>query len=709
MLTEKPFKRIPAVLLSAVLVSAATAQEPDQAGEVQGDDAAVPEILVSDRYLSLEKVNSVKTPTPIINVPQSVSIITQPEIQAQGIKDLRNIVDYTVGVNTSQGEGHRDSVVFRGVRSTADFYVDGVRDDVQYYRPLYNVEQVEILRGPNALLFGRGGTGGVLNRVMKKGEIGETFTGYNASVDTYGEHDLAIDTNYAIGDSAAFRLNAYYAGLNNHRDFYDGDRVGLNPTARFELGPATTIDLAYEYINHERFVDRGIPTGSNGKPVRAFDDIVFGDPEMNETDLEAHVFRATLQHEFLENLKGNFNVSWGDYDKVYENFYASGYDQRNTPGVVTLDGYIDSTDRQNLVFSTNLVGEFETGSIRHTVLLGGEYIDTSSDQDRFNAFWNTTADDNEVFAITDPLNLRGGVGINAAGVRTSNSYTTDLNDDTRVDIEVYSVYLQNQIEVTDWLQLVGGGRFDSFEIDVFNVPANERRNRTDDQVSPRGGVILKPMENISVYGSYSESFLPRSGEQFDNIDGGADDLDPDTFETMEGGIKWDIVPTMSFTAAYFRNEQTRTERDNTTGENFEVRGLEVEGLEVQLQGQLFERAYIRTGYTWMDGETAAGADPREIPDNMFFFWGTYEVSERLGVGLGVTHQASSLINDGGSEKLPGYTRVDAMAYYDITSRIRAQVNIENLTDETYFPNAHSTHQATVGQPIHALFSLIGTF
>ena len=693
--------------MSAVMMASAVAAQQMDATEGQAGD--VPEVLVVERYLSLEKVNSVKTPTPIINVPQSLSIITQQEIQTQGIKDIRNIVDYTAGVSTSQGEGHRDAVVFRGVRSTADFFVDGVRDDVQYYRPLYNVEQVEILRGPNALLFGRGGTGGVLNRVMKKGVIGETFTGYNASVDTYGEYDLSFDTNYALNDSAAFRLNGYYAGLNNHRDFYDGDRIGLNPTARFDLGAATTVDVSYEYINHERFIDRGIPTGVDGKPIEAFDDIVFGDPELNETDIEAHVFRGTIQHEFLETLKGNFNVFYGDYDKVYGNFYASAYDQVNTPDVVTLDGYVDSTDRQNLVLSTNLVGEFQTGGITHTVLLGGEYIDTSSDQDRFNAFWDTTADDNEVFRITDPLNLRGGVGINAAGMRTTNNFATDLNDDTRVDINVYSVYIQNQIEVTDWLQLVGGGRFDSFEIDVFNVVADEQRGRTDSEFTPRGGLIIKPMENVSIYGSFSESFLPRSGEQFDNIDGGADDLEPDKFETWEGGVKWDILQTMSFTAAYFQNEQTRAERDNTTGENFEVRGFEVEGLELQFQGQIFDRAYVRAGYTWMDGETATGLEPREIPENMFFFWGTYQVSDRMGVGIGVTHQDETLINDGAIQKLPSYTRVDAMAYYDITSKLRAQVNLENLTDTTYFPNAHSTHQVTVGQPINALFSIIGTF
>ena len=193
------------------------------------------EIIVQGNHLYSDQVNALKVPTPIIDVPQSLSIVTAEDITKRAYNNIGQIIDYTPGVNTSQGEGHRDAVVFRGVRSTADFYLDGVRDDVQYYRSLYNLEQVEILRGPNALLFGRGGTGGLLNRVTKKGQIGEQFTGYKASVNTFGAFDVAVDSNFEISDTSAFRVNAYYESLNNHRDFFDGDRFGINPTARFEL------------------------------------------------------------------------------------------------------------------------------------------------------------------------------------------------------------------------------------------------------------------------------------------------------------------------------------------------------------------------------------------------------------------------------------------------------------------------------------------
>jgi catecholate siderophore receptor len=240
-----------------------------------------PNIIVTGDVLYSNKMNALKTPTPIIDVPQSLSITTADQIIRQGFDSVGDIVLYTPGVTNSQGEGHRDAVVFRGVRSTADFFVDGVRDDVEYYRGLYNLEQVEILRGPNALLFGRGGTGGILNRVTKKGVVGETFVGYRASADTLGAYDIWADLNIATGENSALRINAAYESLNNHRDLFQGDQYSFNPTFHAELGARTTIDLSYEYLNHERFIDRGIPTDDNGNPVRRLRDITFGDPDNN--------------------------------------------------------------------------------------------------------------------------------------------------------------------------------------------------------------------------------------------------------------------------------------------------------------------------------------------------------------------------------------------------------------------------------------------
>ena len=237
-------------ILSLVLPCAALAQ-------VDGEDSAqsMEEVVVSGQFLYSDTVNALKTPTPILDVPQSLSLMTADDIRDRGFNSVGEIVAYMPGVTTSQGEGHRDAVVFRGVRSTADFYIDGVRDDVQYYRPLYNLEQVEVLRGPNALLFGRGGTGGVLNRVTKKAVLDRQFTQAVFNIDSLGEMGGQLDYNTGLSDSTAFRLNAMVERLENHRDYYDGDRlvstlhcISRRRTVRSTspMSTSTTSDLSTE-------------------------------------------------------------------------------------------------------------------------------------------------------------------------------------------------------------------------------------------------------------------------------------------------------------------------------------------------------------------------------------------------------------------------------------------------------------------------------
>lgn len=673
----------------------------------------IEEVTVEGKYLSINEVNSIKAPTPIIDVPQSLSIITADQITERGITSIGDIIDYTPGVNTSQGEGHRDSVVFRGVRSTADFYMDGNRDDVQYYRGLYNIEQVEILRGPNALLFGRGGTGGILNRVSKKAQLDQQFTGYKTTLDTFSGFGAEIDTNFATSDTSAVRINAMYERLDNHRDFFDGDRIGFNPTARFELGSNTILDLSYEYVDHERFIDRGIPTGADGRPVEALEDFVFADPELNQTTLDAHTLRAAVQHNFSDSVKGNFSAFYGDYDKVYENFYAANYSQDDN--TVQLDGYVDETDRQNLILSTNLVAEFYTADIGHTLILGGEYIDTSSDQFRLNPVFDTTGNDREWFDIARPLDLTGGTGVNANDLPTSYSFTA-LNDDTRVSIDVMSFYVQDQIEVSEQLDILIGARFDSFDISVFNADPDvlETRSRKDEEVSPRAGLIYKPKENISIYASYSESFLPRSGEQFANINGDNNVLAPNTFTNQEVGVKWDFSHGLSLTAAFFENEQSSPQAADNDPATLDVIDSQIDGFELQLSGRVTDVWSLSVNYSNLDGEIVdrngpTGRTPREIPENTFSIWNTYQVNEALGLALGATYQDESFINNGNTAVLPSYTRIDAAIYYDVSEDLRIQLNVENLTDELYFPNAHSTHQATVGAPVNALLTVTGKF
>ena len=639
----------------------------------------VEELQVKGNVLFKDQVNSMKPPVPIINVPQTVTIVTDEDIRKQGFRQIGDIVRYTPGVNTSQGEGHRDAVVFRGVRSTADFYLDGMRDDVQYYRSLYNLEQVEILRGPNALLFGRGGTGGIINRVTKKATVGEVFGSVDAGFDSFGAFDVAGDYNMATGNNSALRINFHTDDLANHRDFFEGERYGINPTVKIQVDDATTIDLSYEYADHERFIDRGIPTANN-KPVESLKDVVFGVEGLNLQTLEASILRGSLAHDYSDTGKFNMSITSSDFKKMYKNLYAAGYDaDANT---VKLDGYLDPTERQNLIVSANVVNEFSNGSSSGTLLVGLEFVDTDNKNYRYNTFFNNRAGkdageptDQQIFNITRPLNIAK----TSTGLDSTVDYTTDLKSSSESDLTVTSFYLQGDIDFSDsWKMIIGG-------------------------------IVFKPRDEVSIYYSMSQSFLPRSGEQYKKLDASGAALDPDVYKNTEFGYKYDINDALTFTAAIFDSESTRAEKDNETGEMNEIRGLEVEGYEVELSGDIDDQNNLTFGYTSLDGVTSKGTkQPRELPNQMLSLWYSYQANETFGFGLGVTHQAESFIKDttNGSTgpALPDYTRVDFALHINASDNDVVRVHIENLTDELYFPHSHSTHQASVGESLSARVS-----
>jgi len=672
---------------------------------INADDSEnVEEIIVKGNVLYADQVNALKTPVPVLDVPQTVSIITDDDIRKQGFRQIGDIIRYTPGVNTSQGEGHRDAVVFRGVRSTADFFQDGNRDDVQYYRSLYNVEQVEVLRGPNALLFGRGGTGGVINRVSKKAVLGERFGSVDFGLDSFGANDLVLEYNVQNGKNSALRFIMHSDSLDNHRDYYDGDRLGINPTLKVKINNRTTLDISYEHADHERYIDRGIPT-ENGEPVKRFKDITFGGSNgENLTTLEADILRATVSTEFSDTSKANLSVVSSEFKKMYKNYYASAYETGAT--VVTMDGYLDPTERENTIISGNLVNEIVIGSATHTLLFGAEIIDTTNNNHRYNTYWSTTQDDKEVFNISRPMDF----SVNSAGVSTSNDFTADLKSKTRSDIEVISFYFQDQIDLSDNLKLMLGGRYDTFDITVTDIKNSSEQSREDKEFSLRAGIVYKPNPNTSWYYSYSQSFLPRSGEQFKALSASNAALDPDVYESSEFGVKVAILDALSFTAAYFESEQTIATRDSVSGETNEIIGLQVDGMELEIKGKLNEKMNVVFGYTSMDGKTSSGGEPREIPDNMLSLFTTYEASDKFGWALGLTRQGDSIIGNNNPDRiLPEYTRIDAGAYYQINDDLSIQMNLENLTDKLYFPHAHSSHQVSVGEPRNLRLSIRKTF
>lgn len=719
-------KFLSAASIMVLAISAGPAFAANEAlDEANYDDQN--EIIVTgekDGYVAISSAG-LKTGTPLLDTPQTVSAVTREQLDDQALQDIGDILRYTPGTSIGQGEGNRDQITIRGQNTTADFFVDGIRDDVQYFRPLYNLERVEIHKGPNAMIFGRGGGGGIINRVTKSPISGETFGSTTASVDSFGAFYLSGDVNAAIADNAAFRINGLYEEFNNHRDFFDGRRFAINPTIGAELSDQSRILLSYEYVDDDRSVDRGNPAelrvdgdacsfDSPCGPLRGFRDTLFGFDGTNKTTLQAHIVKLRVEHDFSDTLRFNATTLYADYDKLYRNVYpvdAILADPINGPAVdsITLDGYNDTTDRENFITQGNLLWTGETGNIGHTLLLGYEIGQQQSANARQDIFFAQTSDDQITIPLTDPI--------------AQPAFSFPAPTRNRVsDLKFFSLYIQDQISISDRFEIVGGVRFDSFDIDVNDIQDNVRLNRTDDKFSPRIGLIYKPQENISLYASYSKSFLPRSGDQFltltptvgDTL--GTVDLEPESFENYEIGVKWDITPSLNLTTALFRlDRDNQATLLNNQGDTT-LSGSRTEGVEIQLVGRVTDKLQINAGYSYLDGQqrnedTVAGQDLSlfQVPEHMASLWTKYDFTDKFAAGLGITHQSSQFATNDNTVRIPAYTRVDAALYYTVNEQFKIQLNVENLFDETYFPSVHNNDNITTGEPINGRLTATFSF
>jgi catecholate siderophore receptor len=452
-----------------------------------------------DSYAENDGSTGTKTPTAIIDVPQTITFVTDDQLEDQSIRQLAEALRYVPGISLETGEGHRDEIFIRGQETTADFYLDGLRDDAQYYRSLYNVERVEVLKGANALIFGRGGGGGVVNRVSKQARLNGFSTEFDGSLDSYGAFSIGGDVNARLSEPAAVRINATYEEFDNNRDFYEGRFIGIAPTATIELGPDTRLITSYSYDDDRRLVDRGNPSNAGG-PLRGFRDTLFGDPDFNTTRSKVHIARTRLEHEFAPGLSANASLQYADYDKAYANILPRGLVNNGTEA--EFSGYRDTQQRQNWIAQTNLVWEVATGALQHTILAGFE----ASWQDTRNGRANAQFDDGAngfTSRFTAPLNdIFAFPAISLTGpVRDRDS-----------SLEVLSGYVQDQVAIGDHVEIIAGLRWDRFDLETRDLLSGTDGDRVDEEVSPRVGLVIKPKEELSIYASYAESFLPQSGD-----------------------------------------------------------------------------------------------------------------------------------------------------------------------------------------------------
>lgn len=675
-------------LMGGALAPQAACAEADASGDA---DAGI--VVMGERGQS-PAISSTKTPTPLIDTPQSVVSLERERLDDQGAEQLGEALRYVPGVTLGQGEGHRDQIVMRGQASTADFFLDGLRDDAQYYRPLFNTQRVEVLKGANALLFGRGGGGGIVNRVSKTADPAQLRGQVSGGADSFGAWSLAGDANLPLNGQLALRLNATYEAFDNDRDAFGGHFVGVAPTLRIEPGERTRIDLSYEYAHDQRTIDRGVPSRS-GLPINGYDQTFFGSPTLNQGTVDAHIARVRAEHELADGLTIDVTGQYATYDKYYANVLPSSAGA----STVTLSGYGTSNSRENWIGQANLVWQGQTGPLGHTLLAGVELASQSSGSERRNVLF-----DNGVGGTATSASVALGRVLSLPTLSWSAVASASTSK-----VDSLAFYLQDQVELAPWLQVIAGVRHDRFEIDATNLLTSAVTGRTDSKWSPRLGLVLKPRADLSFYASYAKSFLPQSGDQFSTLDASYQSLEPEAFRNLELGAKWDIAPQLSLTLAAFQLDRTNTRVADPANPGFWVLtgASRVHGLEASLAGRITPDWQVSLGYTWQEGEirsatssAPAGRQLDKLPHHQASAWTRYDLTKRFGLGLGLVHQSGQYATISNAVWLPAFTRIDAAAYFDVTEKFSLQLNVENLADSRYYASAHTDNNIQPGDPIN---------
>jgi len=652
-------------------------------------------------YKTQATSTATKTNTLLRDIPQSISILTEQQIADQSMQSMADVVRYVPGVQMSQGEGHRDAPIFRGNISTADFFINGVRDDVQYLRDLYNAERIEILKGPSGMIFGRGGAGGLINRVSKQANWSADGA-IDLSYSTQQQARLAADYNHVINQDLAVRLTGVYEDSDSFRDYFYTERSGVNPTLTYKLSDKTTLALSYEHFDDERLTDRGVPSDPRtNKPLQTRRSLFIGSVANSVSTATVDAVSATVSHEFDNGATLVNQTRFADYDKYYNNVYAGAYNPAKDQ--VAVSAYSSATARKNLINQTDLTFEISSGQINHKVLVGAEYSNQDTDNQRLTGYFtdigaNTTS---LQLPLANPL-YQGNVSFRASATDAHNSG----------EAVAKAVYVQDQLELTEqWIAVVGA-RYDNFSVDLHNLRTNATLTSDDDLLSPRAGLIYKPVTDVSAYINYSKSYVPRAGEQLAGLSATTAALEPEAFVNREIGLKWDLSDELALTTAVYQLDRTNVAVTDPADPTrlVLVDGQNVQGAEIELHGRLLTGWEFVAGYAHQDSEIEAPAANKDkvlaqVPRNKFSVWNKYQFNQQWGVGLGLTAQSASFVAIDNKVSLPGFGRLDAAVFYTPTNNLRMQLNVENLTDKHYAASAHNNNNIMPGSPANARLSL----
>jgi catecholate siderophore receptor len=651
----------------------------------------------------------IKLTEPILDTPISVDTITQQVIHDRGETTLNDVLRNAPGITLAAGEFNWEgnASYIRGFSARTDMFLDGMRDIGDYFRDPFDLEKVEVLEGPDSILFGRGSTGGVINQVTKKPELNPLTTA-SASFGTDDTKRLTADIDIpleGLGAPSAARINAMgdSAGVAG-RDVVHNDRYGFDGSLAWGLGTPTRLNLDYFHQSEDDQPDYGLPWYF-GAPAPVARNVYYGYRDSDYLKLQADIVTADAEHDFGDDVTLHEKVRYANYPRdvhIAKAMEPAGLTTATPlPSIfVNINSYTLNSTEKELQNQTDLIAHFQTGVLQHDLVAGFEYDDESSDPNYYNSAGQppkslVTPDENQPFAPTSTYPR-------AFAVTTTSTV---------------GVYAQDTIKLGEKFQAVLGLRWDSFAASfnatTFSVPPAvtgvvtgiNQQHRVDQKPSPRVALVYKPVPSGTLYFSYGTSFDPtaealnfiNSGENFNVAN---EFLKPEENRNLEVGVKWQMLDDrLLLTGALFRSEKlnARIPDPNNPGFNVLAGDQRVDGFELQAQGSITSGWNITAGYDYLNSDTiktVAGGPPLGFPlpftpRSSATLWNTYDISDQFQVGLGGQYQGARYAQTTAPiERAPGYLVADAMAKYRFSEKFDIQVNVYNLADKYYYDLLH---------------------
>ena len=641
-----------------------------------------------------------KTNTPLVEIPQSVSVITRAQMEAQGAQSVTEALRYVPGVKVEtyglDPKGY-DWLFIRGFngQSTSD-YLNGLRQQTNDYAMFrsepYSLERVDVLRGPSSTLFGQGDAGGVINRVSKK----PTADQINEVQLLAGSHDRRqgqFDVGGALDEQNQFlyRVVGLYREANTQLEYDDGheledDRQYIAPSFTWAPDEDTSLTLLTDFLRDRNGGSLFVYTKPNGHTT----DTLLGDHSFNRFDQDQYNLGYEFRHRFNDTLEFRQNLRYGQVDLTFNNLL---------PALVTNTGTVIRTaDRRQQHMDTfavdnQLQSDFNTGSIRHILLTGIDY----SWQDADVTFYRNLPQG--FSGQTPPLNVNNPVyGQPIPTPGPGNSLTqADYNQ----TIEQLGAYIQDQIYFDDHWLLTLGGRHDRVRND-FDNNIGASTNQKDDAFTGRVGLTYLTDFGLAPYISYAESFSPNSGQA-----PGGGTFDPSEANQWEVGVKYqphdDLLLTL---AAYDLTKTNALTRNTSTGVTFAEGEQRSRGIEAEARLKLDEHWDILGSYTYTKAQITRSLDgnqgnrPANVPEHMTSAWVNYNFTDGslqgLTLGAGARYVGSMYGDPANTFGADSYTLFDASASYRLTRNVTLAVYAQNLLNEDYIATCDAATSCYVG-------------